>query len=420
VSEQQWGRVDQDGTVWVRTGDDEGDDERPVGQYPGATADEALAYFSRKFDDLVAQVNLFEQRLRNTDMSAQDARAGLTKLREVIHDASAVGDLATLALRVDRLAPLVDERQAKAAAARTAAREQAIAERTALVDEAERISGTDPERMQWKPSGDRMRELFESWKGLQRGPRLDRRTEDELWKRFSHARTGFDRTRRHHFAQLEESRAQTKAVKEKLVRQAEELSASTDWVSTAGAYRRLMDEWKTAGRAARKDDDALWHRFRQAQDRFFAARNAVQVESDSEYRDNLAVKESLLVEAEALLPVTDLASAKVSLRGVQERWEGAGKVPRADMSRIEGRLRQVEETIRDGEQERWRRSNPEAHARAQDAVSQLERVIAGLESDLDVARSRGDERRIRDAEQSLQARAAWLDQARNALDEFSG
>lgn len=406
--------------MWVRTGDGDGDGERPVGQYPGATAAEALAYFSRKFDDLVAQVNLFEQRLKHTDMSAQDARTGLDRLRRATNDASAVGDLATLAARVEALAPLVDQRLAEADAARTAAREQTIAERTALVDEAEAISSTDPERMQWKSSGDRLRELFESWKALQRGPRLDRRTEDELWKRFSHARTGFDRKRRQHFAQLEESRAQTRAVKEKLVQQAEELSTSTEWVPTAVAYRRLMDEWKTAGRAARKDDDVLWQHFRQAQDRFFAARNAVQAETDSEYRDNLAVKESLLVEAEALLPVTDLAAAKASMRDVQERWESTGKVPRADMSRMEGRLRRVEETIRDGEQERWRRSNPEARARAQDAVTQLERVIAGLESDLAEARSRGDERKVRDAEQSLQARAAWLHQARNALDEFSG
>lgn len=406
--------------MWVRTGDGDGDGERPVGQYPGATAAEALAYFSRKFDDLVAQVNLFEQRLKHTDMSAQDARTGLDRLRRATNDASAVGDLATLVARVEALAPLVDQRLAEADAARTAAREQTIAERTALVDEAEAISSTDPERMQWKSSGDRLRELFESWKALQRGPRLDRRTEDELWKRFSHARTGFDRKRRQHFAQLEESRAQTRAVKEKLVQQAEELSTSTEWVPTAVAYRRLMDEWKTAGRAARKDDDVLWQHFRQAQDRFFAARNAVQAETDSEYRDNLAVKESLLVEAEALLPVTDLAAAKASMRDVQERWESTGKVPRADMSRMEGRLRRVEETIRDGEQERWRRSNPEARARAQDAVTQLERVIAGLESDLAEARSRGDERKVRDAEQSLQARAAWLHQARNALDEFSG
>lgn len=416
VSEQQWGRVDDDGTVWVRTEDG----ERPVGSYPGATAEEALAYFGRKFDELVAQVNLFEQRLRNTDLSSSDAAKGLSRLRSAMSDAAAVGDLATLTARVETLAPLVQERQQRADAARSAAREQAVSARREIVEEAERVAGTDPERMQWKSSGERLRELFETWKGLQRSAKLDRRGEDELWKRFSTARTSFDRKRRQHFAQLEESRGEVKAAKETLVRRAEELSASTDWAATAPAYRRLMEEWKATGRAARKDDDALWERFRTAQDAFFAARSAAQAETDEEFRGNLQVKEALLTEAEALLPVRDLAATKTTLRSVQERWEDAGKVPRADLSRVEGRMRRVEESVREAEQERWRRSNPQARARAQDAVTQLEQVMASLETDLARARERGDERKVRDAEQSLQARRAWLDQARLALEEFSG
>jgi hypothetical protein len=412
-----WGRVADDGTVYVRTSEG----ERAVGSYPGATPEEALAYFGRKYDELVAQADLLEQRLRSTDVAAKDAGRSIRNLRASLADAHAVGDLEGLGRRVDALEELTAQRRQATDAARAAAREQAQAARTVLVEEAERIAGTDPEKMQWKPSGDRLRVLFDEWKTQQRSaPRLEKAVEDELWKRFSHARTTFDRKRRVHFSHLEQRHGEAKAVKDKLVAEAEELATSTDWGPTAAAYRQLMDRWKAAPRASRKDDDALWARFRAAQDRFFEARSAAQAEQDEEFRGNLAVKEALLTEAEALLPVTGLQAARASLRDIQERWEAAGKVPRGDLGRIERRMRAVEQALHDAEQDRWRRSNPEAKARADGAVAQLEQSIAGLEADLAAATDRGDERARAEAEQALAARRAWLEQVRRAADDFAG
>jgi capsule polysaccharide export protein KpsE/RkpR len=288
------------------------------------------------------------------------------------------------------------------------------------VAEAEQLAGADPERIPWKTSGDRLRVLFDEWRRLQRDSRLDKHTEDDLWKRFSHARTTFDRKRRHYFGALDEERNAAKHLKEDLVKQAEELSTSTDWSATAVAYRDLMNRWKEAGRAAKRDDDALWTRFRAAQDAFFAARQAANSQVDAEFSENLAQKEALLVEAEALLPVRDLGAAKAGLRDLQARWDAIGKVPRTEMARIEARLRKVEQTIRDYEQDRWKRSNPEARARASDLVAQLEKTIAGLETDLAKAEAAGNQRRIKDTEQSLTARREWLEQAQRALEEFTG
>jgi hypothetical protein len=416
VTAEEWGRVDPDGTVWVRTADG----ERAVGQYPGATEAEALAYFARKFDDLAAQVTLQEQRMRAGQVSAADAEQTLRRLAGQIRDANAVGDLESLLRRVEALTPLAQEQRAEAQRQRQEARERSLALRTAVVEEAEQLSVADPERIPWKASGDRLRELFEEWRRLQREARLDKHTEDELWKRFSHARTTFDRKRRHYFGALDEQRAAAKEAKEQIVVEAEALSSSTDWGATAAAYRDLMARWKVAGRAAKRDDDALWARFRAAQDAFFSARQEAAASTDAEFRENLARKEELVAEAEALLPVTDLGAARATLRSIQERWEQIGRVPRGDLQRIEGRLRKVEQTLRDAEQDRWRRTNPEARARAEDVVRQLENAIAGLESDLEKAQSRGDRRRIEDAEQALAARREWLEQARRALADYSG
>ncbi|MEW9267407.1 DUF349 domain-containing protein [Kineococcus endophyticus] len=408
-----FGRVDENGTVWVRRADG----EHEVGAYPDATPEEAVAYFVRKYEELVAQVDLFDQRLRSTELGGKDIVAGVSGLRTALAETRAVGDLDALAARVEALATVADEARAAADRARAAHREELRTARLAIVEEAEGIAGQDPEKVQWRASGERLRTLFEDWKTAQREGRLDKRSEDELWKRFSHARSAFDKMRRHHFAALGEQRNSIRSDKEKLVVEAEALSTSTDWRGTTNAYRALMDRWKAAGRLGRKDDDALWDRFRAAQDVFFAARTAANEAVDEEFKDNLVVKEQLLVEAEALLPIKDLAAAKKALAGIQDRWDAAGKVPRNDLGRVEGRLRAVETAVRDAEQARWSRTNPEAQARAGGLASQLENAIRDLEADVEKARASGDARALSRAEEALRARRAWLDAAQATLRE---
>lgn len=407
-----WGRVDADGTVWVR----EAAGERSVGQYPGADTSEALGFYVRRYLDLQAQVALLEVRL--AQIPVKDAEQTLAGLHESLVAPAAVGDLDGLRGRVATLDELIEARKAEAAAEREAARAEALAARTALVEEAERIVETEPARMQWRQAGDRLRELLEDWKNAQRhGPRLDRANEDSLWKRFSHARSSFDRARRQYFAELEQQRAQARGEKEQIVVEAERLATSTDWGATAAAYRSLMDRWKAAGRAPQREDDALWARFRTAQDAFFAARNAAGGATDAEYAANLETKLALLDEAEALLPLKDLGQAKAALRSIQDRWDAAGKVPRGDVQRVETRLRAVEQAIRDAEQRAWSRSNPETRARAQGAAAQLEAAIAGLEADLAAAKTAGKPGAVKDLEAALATRKAWLAQVRKTADD---
>jgi hypothetical protein len=404
-----WGRVDDDGTVWVR----EAAGERSVGQYTGADTEEALGFYVRRFLDLQAQVALFEARL--PQLPPKEIDQTLTTLSESLEAPAAVGDIDGLRQRLERLREVAEERRKQAAAEREAAKAQAVAERTAIVEKAEQIAEQDPARTQWKQSGQRLRDLLEWWKNAQRnGPRLDRATEDKLWKRFSHARTAFDRHRRQYFSELDTAQNTVKEVKEKLIARAEELSSSTDWGRTAATYRQLMDEWKAAGRASRKDDDALWARFRAAQQSFFDARSAQNAEIDAEYGENLKVKMALLEQAEALLPVKDARAARAALRPIQDQWDEAGKVPRAEVQRVEGRIRAVEQAVRDAEQAEWDRSNPETRARVEGAAAQLHSAIEQLEADLEKARAGGDAKQVAEAEAALEARRAWLDQIQRA------
>jgi hypothetical protein len=411
-----FGRVDESGTVYVRTAEG----ERAVGSYPGASPQEALAYFTRKYDELVASADLLLQRITQTDLSARDAVEGLTRLREQVADANVVGDLAALEAKVEQVAQAANAKKAAEGAERSAAREASRERREQIVAEAERIAAQPESSVQWKASGARMRELLETWKAEQRaGAKLDRESETALWQRFSAARNGFDKARRIHFAQLDAIQAEAKAAKEELVREAEALATSTDWAPTATAFKRLMDRWRAAGRASRQDDDALWSRFKAAQDSFFAAKDEVVAAENEEFTANLAVKEALLVEAQAIVPVSDIEAAKSALRTIQDKWDRAGKVPRGDMDRIEKALRRVEQAVREADEKRWAASNPEAAARAQSLVDQLESAVRGLREDLAKAQATGNAAKIADAEAALAAREQWLAQARAGVEEFS-
>lgn len=395
--------------------------EREVGSYPGASAQEALAYFARKFDEIDSLADLLYQRVTQTDLSAKDGADGLKKLRDAVGDLRAVGDLVALSAKVENIATALEARRVVESEQRAVARAEAIAAREQIVAEAERIAAQPESKVQWKSSSARMRTLLDEWKAAQRGgPKIDRETEQALWHRLSSSRNSFDKMRRVHFAQLGSSQAEAKSAKLELVEEAEKLATSTDWGATAGAYKRLMDRWRQAGRASRSDDDTLWKRFKAAQDSFFAAKDAVVAAENEEFQGNLVVKEELLTQAQALLPVRDLEATKAQLRALQEKWDAAGKVPRADMDRVEKGMRRVEQAVRDAEDKRWKSTNPEVAARAASLASQAEAALEKYRRDLEKAQASGDQRRITKAREALEARESWLKQARAGLAEFGG
>jgi hypothetical protein len=409
VISHEWGRVGEDGTVYVRTPDG----ERSVGQYPEGSPEEALAFFTERYDALAFEVELLDQRIRSGVMTPEEAAASVRTVQAQVAEANAVGDLGALTARLEALGPVLESQREARKAERAQRSAESRASKEKIVTEAEALAeGSD-----WRNGANRMRELLDQWKAL---PRIDRASDDALWRRFSTARTAYTRRRKAHFAEQHEKRDAARVVKERLAKEAEELASSTDWGPTAGRYRDLMRQWKAAGPAPRDVDDALWKRFRGAQDTFFGARDAAAAEQDQEFAANAEVKEKLLAEAEALVPVTDLEAAKRAFRDIAERWDAAGKVPRDRMKELEGRIRKVEQEIRGVEDEQWRRSDPEKSARAEDMVSKLEAAIAQVEADLDRARAAGNEKRVRELEDNLASRQSFLEMARRASADFSG
>ena len=405
-----WGRVDPDGTVYVRTAEG----ERVIGSWQAGSPEEALAFYRRKYESLETEVTLLEQRLTSTDLSPAQAQSSVERLRKTVAEANAIGDLEGLCGRLDKLGGVVGHKREEVKAQREQARRGAREIKERIVAEAEHIAA---EATHWKSSGERMRDLLEEWKAA---PHAERSVEAVLWKRLSAARNSFTKRRKAYFAGLEEQREEVRARKERLVADAESLSTSTAWGPTAGTYRDLMRAWKAAGRASREAEEELWGRFKAAQDQFFAARAEALSEKEAELREHAVAKEVLLEQAQALLPITDLRSARAALRGIQEKWEQIGGVPRDSRDRLEGGLRKVEDAVRKAEDNQWRRSNPEAIARAEGTVTQLRSAIDGLERQLAKAQEKGDAKAERQAQEALDARRSWLAEAERTLAEFSG
>lgn len=407
-TQSDWGRVADDGTVYVRTSTG----EREVGQYPQGTPEEALQFFTRRFDELAFEVELLEQRISSGVLPPEDAVASVEKVRAQVVDAHAVGDLESLARRLDALGEVIESQRERRRAERAEKLARSREAKERIVAEAESISdGQD-----WRNGANRLRDLLEEWKAL---PRLERKADDALWRRFSSARTTYTRRRKAHFAELNQRREQARVIKERLVEQAEALADSTEWGPTSGRYRDLMREWKAAGPAPRGVEDKLWRRFRGAQDRFFGARDEANAKLDEEFAANAEVKEQLLAEAEALLPVTDVEAAKKAFRDIADRWDRAGKVPRKRIKELEGRIRKVESAIRSAEDDQWQAKDPEKSARADDMISKLERTVAETEEKLERARAAGDDQQVRRLESTLESNRSFLDMARRTAQDFS-
>ena len=171
-----------------------------------------------------------------------------------------------------------------------------------------------------------------------------------------------------------------------------------------------MTEWKAAGRAHKDADDTLWHRFRGAQDAFFAHRAEAFAERDAEFVTNAEAKKTLLTEAERI-DLSDPAGARAALRGVQERWEEIGKVPRDDIRPLEARLRAVEEKVREAADRQWRRTDPEAEAR----VAQFRERVSQFEAQAAKARAAGKTKRAEEADAQAAQWREWAETAEQAV-----
>jgi Domain of Unknown Function (DUF349) len=394
---RRFGRVDDDGTVWLITAAG----ERVVGSWQAGDADAAFAHFGRRFDDLSTEVTLMEERLASGTGDARKIKAAAAILEEALPTAHVLGDVDALAKRLTTIRERADSVAAAERARRDEQRAAQTARKEALATEAEELAAN---ATQWKTAGDRLRAILDEWKTI---GGLDRKTDDALWKRYSAARETFNRRRGSHFAELDRERSTARDAKERLCARAEELVESTDWAATSAEFRNLLTEWKAAGRASRDVDDALWRRFKGAQDTFFKARKSATAERDTELHANADAKEALLREAEKL-DTSNPEAARAALRSIGDRWDAIGKVPRERSADLERRMRAVEKKVRETVSSSV---DPQAQARAEQFRVRAEQFERQAQKAAAAGRSKEADEARANAEQWRQ----WADAAAQAL-----
>jgi hypothetical protein len=403
-----FGRIDEDGRAFVRTATG----EICVGQWAAGTPQEGLAFFARKFDDLMAEIDLTKQRIIDGHLAPEGARPLLERIAAMVQEPSCIGDFEALAKRSQDLEAVAERIRIQRVAERAEAKAAATKQRESLVAEAENLA----ESNQWKVTTERYAAIVEEWKHLPRG---ERATDQALWKRLSAARGNFDRRRRAHFAERDAQRKEAIDAKRALITKAEAYATSTDWAATAKALKGLTEQWRKAPRGSRADEERLWKRFKAAQDAFFTARSAAEQAQEAELAVNIAPKEALIVEAEAILPVTDIKQARKALRDIHRRWDAIGDVPRKDRQALERRLTKVDDAVRAAEQSAWRSSNPEGLARAESVVTAFDAALERMRAEHAACVSAGDQAKADRIAADIEATEALQAAAQRAAVEFS-
>ncbi len=409
TSSTEFGRVENDGTVLVKMPDGS---EKQVGQWAAGDPNDGLTFFIRKFHEIENEISLTLQRLKEGKGNAEAAFKLIERVKTNLENPTFVGDLSVLSTKVEELQVIAAVKKAEFSAAKAIAKEKAMEKRNQLVAEAENLINSK----QWKVTTQRFKEIVEEWKKLPHGTKSE---EQILWKRFSSARSAFDKTRRQYFSTLEAGRKEANKVKAEIVSQAKAIADSKDWSDTANKFRNLMVKWKAAPILDRKEEQKLWKDFKVAQDVFFAARTAALSVLDEEHTKNLAAKKLLAEKAEKILPITDMKSARQALKPIQEEWSKIGHVPRKDKDQIESRLKAVEEAIKNTEKNEINRTDPAKSARAQSTMQLLEVKLVKTEKEREAALAKGDNKKAETLAMTIESQKMLLDATKSALAELT-
>ena len=155
-----FGRVAEDGTVYVRIGET----EQSVGQYPEGSPEEAMAFFTRRYDAVAFEVQLIEQRVHAGALSPKEATAALDKISAQLETPNFVGDVVALRARIGVLRPLVGQQKVQQREDKARRVAEAKDKKAEIVAKAEAIAASTD----WRHGAQRLRDQMTEWKALAR------------------------------------------------------------------------------------------------------------------------------------------------------------------------------------------------------------------------------------------------------------
>ena len=186
-----------------------------------------------------------------------------------------------------------------------------------------------------------LQKLHDEWKEI--GP-VAKEFRESIWERFKGVTSVINKRHQAHFEQLKEEQKKNLDAKVQLCEKAEEIAAavpqeSGDWNALSKQMENLQAQWKNVGFAAKKENQKIYDRFREACDKFYNSKREYYANFKNVMQDNLKLKEQLCEKAEALMESEDWKKATDQLIQLQKQWKEIGPVARKQSDAVWKRFR---------------------------------------------------------------------------------
>lgn len=187
----------------------------------------------------------------------------------------------------------------------------------------------------------RLRNLQDQWKEVGPAPRD---VSETLWQRFRAAADKIFERRKEHMGDVEKQQSESLAKKTALCEKLEKLlenepKSHKKWQEIFTQVDACMNEWKQAGFASRKDNLAIWERFRNIRKSLFEKRDSFYENQRKEFANNFKLKTDLCLQAEALLESGEYKQAADQFKKLQDQWKTLGPVTPRQSDKIWNRFR---------------------------------------------------------------------------------
>lgn len=187
----------------------------------------------------------------------------------------------------------------------------------------------------------KLQKLHDEWR--ETGP-VAVEFKDQIWERFKEASTRINKRHQEYYDSIKGDQEQNLKLKEELCLKVEELAVQPftsrkEWSDAGEQIAEIQKVWKTIGFAPKKDNTAVYERFRGACDKFFEAKRNFFGELKSEMDNNMQAKVDLCIQAEALSESEDWKAATDAIIELQKKWKESGTVARKHADEVWKRFR---------------------------------------------------------------------------------
>ncbi|MDD6210079.1 MAG: DUF349 domain-containing protein [Bacteroidales bacterium] len=181
-----------------------------------------------------------------------------------------------------------------------------------------------------------LQKLHEEWREI--GP-VSKELREEIWQRFKEGSAVINKRHHEHFEALKASEQKNLEDKQAICQTIEEIDLTSlksfkDWEENSNKIIELQQKWRTIGFTPKKENTAIFARFRAACDNFFSKKSEYIKQVRSELESNLTKKKNLCEQAEALKDSTDWKTTSEKLIALQKEWKTVGPVARKESDAI--------------------------------------------------------------------------------------